>query len=75
MYLRALAGSEKTLGPDHPSTLNTVNSLGSLYWNQGKLTEAERIYERTLVGYEKSLQSETILALKTVNNLARLYRD
>jgi hypothetical protein len=31
MYLRALAGYEKALGPGHPSTLNTVNNLGLLY--------------------------------------------
>ena len=31
MYQRALAGKEKVLGPEHPSTLMTVNNLGSLY--------------------------------------------
>ncbi|KAL4967483.1 P-loop containing nucleoside triphosphate hydrolase protein, partial [Aspergillus stella-maris] len=41
MYQRALAGKEKALGPDHISTLDTVNNLGILYSNQGKLQEAE----------------------------------
>lgn len=41
MFVRALARKEKALGPDHTSTLNTVNNLGVLYWNQGKLEEAE----------------------------------
>ena len=31
MYVRALAGYEKALGPDHTSTLTTVNNLGNLY--------------------------------------------
>jgi hypothetical protein len=31
MYNRALAGYEKTLGPEHTSTLDTVNNLGVLY--------------------------------------------
>jgi hypothetical protein len=37
MYIRALAGFEKALGHDHTLTLNTVNNLGSLYLDQGKL--------------------------------------
>jgi hypothetical protein len=45
MYQRALAGKEKALGPDHTSTLGTVNNLGNLYSDQGKLKEAEMIYQ------------------------------
>jgi hypothetical protein len=44
MYKRALAGYEKALGPGHTSTLDTVNNLGLLYRDQGKLDEAERMY-------------------------------
>ncbi|CAG8975658.1 hypothetical protein HYALB_00014088, partial [Hymenoscyphus albidus] len=42
MYQRALQGYEKALGPDHTSTLGTVNNLGNLYSDQGKLVEAEQ---------------------------------
>ncbi|KAJ3575070.1 hypothetical protein NPX13_g4158 [Xylaria arbuscula] len=52
MYQRALQGYEKALGPDHTSTLNTVNNLGLLYSNQGKLKEAEEMYQRALQGYQ-----------------------
>jgi hypothetical protein len=38
--------------------LNTVGNLGILYKNQGKLGEAEKMYERALQGYEKALGSE-----------------
>jgi hypothetical protein len=31
MYQRALAGNEKALGPDHTSTLNTIDNIGTLY--------------------------------------------
>jgi Tfp pilus assembly protein PilF len=48
MFQRALAGREKTLGPDHTSTLNTVHNLGALYRDQGKLAEAEQMYQRAL---------------------------
>jgi Tfp pilus assembly protein PilF len=48
MYTWALQGSEKALGPDYTLTLNTVNNLGNLYADQGKLAEAEKIYIRAL---------------------------
>jgi tetratricopeptide (TPR) repeat protein len=54
MYQRALAGYEKVLGPDHTFTLNTVNNLGSLYRDQGRLNEAEEMDERALASYVQS---------------------
>ncbi|KAJ5147913.1 hypothetical protein N7526_001265 [Penicillium atrosanguineum] len=75
MYRRALAGKEKVLGPDHTSTLITVNNLGNLYSNQGKLEEAEKIYQRALIGYEKALGPDHTFTLGTVNNLGLLYSN
>jgi len=54
MYMRVLKEYEKTLGVKHTSTLDTVNNLGFLYSNQGKLTEAKQMYMRALKGYEKA---------------------
>ncbi|SLM38841.1 nb-arc and tpr domain protein [Lasallia pustulata] len=54
MYRRALEGYEKAWGPEHTSTLNTINNLGSLYSSQGKMAEAEAMYRRALEGYEKA---------------------
>ena len=48
MYERALQGYEEALGPSHTSTLDTVNNLGLLYADQGKLAEAEKMYEQAL---------------------------
>ena len=53
MYQRALTGYEKALGPDHTSTLDTVNNLGALYSDQGKLNEAEQMYQRALLVYQR----------------------
>ncbi|KAJ5642644.1 hypothetical protein N7490_006644 [Penicillium lividum] len=75
MYQRALAGYEKALGPDHTSTLNTVNNLRNLYSDQGKLKEAEEIYQRALAGYEKALGPDHISTLDTVNNLGNLHKN
>ena len=73
IYLRALAGKEKAWGPEHTSTLDTVNNLGLLYTNQGKIKEAEDMYLRALVGYEKAWGPEHTSTLGTVNNLGSLY--
>ncbi|OQD96542.1 hypothetical protein PENSOL_c015G00659 [Penicillium solitum] len=75
MYMRALAGYEKALGPDHISTLNTVNNLGLLYGDQGKLDDAEEMYTRALAGKEKALGPDHTSTLATVNNLGSLYHD
>jgi hypothetical protein len=75
MYIRALIGYERALGPNHISTLNTVNNLGNLYSDQGKLGEAERMYIRALAGTEKALGPNHISTLTTVHNLGNLCRD
>ncbi|EDO03050.1 hypothetical protein SS1G_05528 [Sclerotinia sclerotiorum 1980 UF-70] len=75
MYLRALEGKEKALGPDHTSTLDTVNNLGNLYSDQGKLAEAEKMYLRALEGKEKALGPDHTSTLDTVHNLGHLYSD
>ena len=75
IYERALQGYEKALGAEHTSTLDTVNNLGLLYADQGKLDEAEKMYQRALQGYEKALGAEHTSTLNTVNNLGLLYKD
>ncbi|KAG7403952.1 Nephrocystin-3 [Fusarium oxysporum f. sp. raphani] len=75
MYDRALQGYEKALGPEHTSTLDTVNNLGLLYERQGRLDEAEAMFDRALQGYQKALGSEYTSTLDTVNNLGNLYRS
>jgi len=45
---------EKAWGPEHTSTLNTVNNLGLLYIGQGKIAEAEKTYQRALNEKEKA---------------------
>jgi len=75
MYQRALKGYKKALGRDHTSTLDTVNNLGNLYADQGRLTEAESMYQRALKGSEKALGRDHTSTLNTVNNLGSLYAD
>jgi tetratricopeptide (TPR) repeat protein len=49
--------------------------LGLLYQNQGKLAEAEEMYQRALKGYEKALGPDYIATLDTANNLGSLYQN
>ena len=73
MYQRALQGYEKVGGPDHTSTLETVNNLGLLYAARGKLDEAGKMFQRALQGSEKSLGPGHKSTLDTVNNLGLFY--
>ncbi|KAH8696293.1 hypothetical protein BGW36DRAFT_428309 [Talaromyces proteolyticus] len=79
MYQRALEGKKKTWSPDYTSTLNTVNNLDILYKNQGKLADAEKMYQRALEGYENALGPDNILsyvpALNTTYNYGMLFED
>src|SRR2546421_2814509 len=58
MYLRALQGKEKAWGAEHTSTLDTVNNLGNLYADQGKMAEAEAMFLRALQGYENAVGAD-----------------
>lgn len=79
MYQRALQGKEKAWGTDHTVTLGTVNNLGILYVDLGRLEEAEKMYQRALQGYETALGQEAVKtyipALNTSQNLANLYEQ
>jgi tetratricopeptide (TPR) repeat protein len=73
MWKRALAGYEKALEPDHPSTLAVVQNLGMLYYDRGKVEEAETMWKRALAGYEKALKPDHPDTLAVVQNLGMFY--
>jgi tetratricopeptide (TPR) repeat protein len=49
--------------------------LGNLYFDQGKLKEAETMYQRALAGYEKAVDPDHMPILDTINNLDVLYSN
>ena len=57
----------------HTSTLDTVNNLGLLYQNQGRMKEAEEMHVRALRGIEEAWGPKHTSTLDTVNNLGALY--
>jgi hypothetical protein len=75
MYIQALRGKEEALGPDYTLTLDTVQNLGTLYKDQGRLAEAEKMCIRALRGRGETLGPDHTSTLSTVNNLGLLYAD
>jgi tetratricopeptide (TPR) repeat protein len=73
LYERVLKGWEEQLGPAHPDTLGTVQSLAVVYDYQGRYKEAEQLYERVLKGWEEQLGPAHPDTLGTVQNLAIVY--
>ena len=55
--------------------LDAIHMLGLLYYNQGKLDEAEKMLLRALQGYEEALGAKHTSTLNTVNNLGNLYSN
>ena len=45
----------KGVGKGTHIDMNTVNNLGNLYANQGKMEKAEQMYVQALQGYEKPM--------------------
>ncbi|KAN0072345.1 hypothetical protein V8E54_009274 [Elaphomyces granulatus] len=50
-------------------------NLGNIYVSQGKLDEAEKMYQRALQGMEKALGPDHTSTLDTVHNLGILYKS
>ena len=73
MARRALEESEKSLGPEHPFTLDHVFILGMClfsYENRAN-EEAEALFRRAMGGYEKVLGSEHPNTLDSIRHLAK----
>ncbi|KAJ9481399.1 hypothetical protein VN97_g12081 [Penicillium thymicola] len=63
------------LSDDNIGLWGAFHGLGDLYSDQGKLKEAEGMYQRALAGKEKALGPDHTSTLGTVNNLGTLYSD
>ena len=54
--------------------LNTAHNFAVFFYDQGRLTAAEALYNRVLAGREKVFGQDHISTLQTANNLGALYR-
>lgn len=55
LFRKALAIQERTLGPDHPATANTLNNLSTYLDRRSRPEEAEPLQRRALAILEKRL--------------------
>jgi tetratricopeptide (TPR) repeat protein len=70
---RALASLEKALWPDHAITLRTLEILGSIYEEQGKLVEVEMMYRRELAGHQRILGPGHATTTEKLYRLGMIY--
>jgi tetratricopeptide (TPR) repeat protein len=63
----------KHLGPDHPYTLVSMNSLALSYANLGRYTEALKLREETLALRRTKLGPDNLYTLQSMDNLANSY--
>ena len=65
----------RLLGPDHPDTLNSRNSLAAAYLAAGRVDEAIPLFEQILVVRQRTLGPDDSETLVSQNNLASAYQD
>jgi hypothetical protein len=71
---RTVAIRRRTLGEDHPLTLQSMNNLSVLYLQQGEAPRAEPLFEHILEVRRRILGEENPDTLISMNNLAAVYR-
>jgi len=75
LFLRLAHGTAiKSLGPEHPDVATVLNNLAMLRQLQGKLAEAESLFQQALAIYQKTFGSDHPESAFCLSNLADLYR-
>ena len=64
---------EKTFGPQHPATAQSLSNLGELYQSIGNYANAEPLLQRALKIREKALGPEHPASAQSLNRLASIY--
>ena len=66
---------DKTLGPDHPTTLTSRNNLANAYRSAGRLKEAIDLHKKNLADRLRVLGADHADTLTSRNNLALAYQS
>ena len=72
-YKQELAFNEETLGPEHPVTVSSLNSLAVFYLDRTRYDDAEPLFTRVLAFCETTLGLEDPKTAIALNNLAIFY--
>lgn len=70
----ALAIRREVFGNQHPDTLGTVNNLGGLLVEEGKLTEAKPLLREALACNRETLGNGHPDTVRSINKLGHLLR-
>jgi serine/threonine protein kinase len=70
---KARVTRERELGPDHPDTLITFNSLALAYRTTGRTTKAIELFEQVRPAFVRKLGPDHPDTLTTLTNLATTY--
>ena len=65
----------KLQGAEHPETLDSLETLASLYVSQGKLSQAESLFSTVLEVRRRVLGQEHPDTMNAMNSLAIVYMD
>ncbi len=71
----ALATRRRVLGEEHPSTIDSINTLGALLWYRGKLDQAEPYWREALEKYRRVLGEEHPSTINCIQSMGVLLRD
>ncbi len=74
-FSAAIELEKKVLGPEHPSTLENMNSLAITYLKQGRLDKAEKLQLEVLEARRRALGAEHPDTLTSIGNLTSTYQD
>ncbi len=72
---RALAITEKAVGPDHPNVATALNNLAETYLAQGLFAEAEPLHKRALAILETALGRDNVTVALSLTNIANASRQ
>jgi CHAT domain-containing protein/tetratricopeptide (TPR) repeat protein len=70
---RALAMSEKVLGPDHPNIAGQLAVVATTYENRGRYAEAEVLHKRAIAIVESNEGNASLAFASVLNGLGLLY--
>jgi CHAT domain-containing protein/tetratricopeptide (TPR) repeat protein len=73
MAERALTASEKSFGPTHQNTLQTLINLAGFYKDQGRLADAERIEKRAISVTEQKYGATSVQVATELIRLNNIY--
>ena len=72
-WAAALEIRRRELGPEHPDTLLSLNSLAGVYLSLGRYPEATTMLEQALAGYRRVLGEDHLDTLRAMNDLGVAY--